>query len=120
MDPFPYHRGFISHTSTIMPPSRQVIDACTNAECLASFWSQWKDTSNLNFKRATFSFTASLICDKEKDPLITEAWAWAKDKGGYGLRTWSVTPAGGGDWAPECDDLGAPGITLMCKEVGVC
>ena len=42
-----------------------VIDACTTSECLASFWLQWEDASSLNFKRATFSFTASAICDKK-------------------------------------------------------
>ena len=96
-----------------------VIDACTTSDCLASFWSQWKDGASLNFKRATFSFTASGICDKEQSDVVTEAWAWAKDQGGYGLRTWSVTPAGGGDWDSDCDD-GAPGLRLMCSEVGVC
>ena len=96
-----------------------VIDACTTSDCLASFWSQWKDGASLNFKRATFSFTASGICDKEESEVVTEAWAWAKDQGGYGLRTWSVTPAGGGDWDSDCDD-GAPGLRLMCSEVGVC
>ena len=96
-----------------------VIDACTTSDCLASFWLQWKDGASLNFKRATFSFTASGICDKAENDVVTEAWAWAKDQGGYGLRTWSVTPAGGGDWDPECDD-DAPGLRLMCSEVGVC
>ena len=96
-----------------------VIDACTTADCLTSFWLQWEDASNLNFKRATFSFTASGICDKEENDVVTEAWAWAKDQGGYGLRTWSVTPAGGGDWDADCDE-GAPGLRLMCAEVGVC
>ena len=96
-----------------------VIDACTTADCLSSFWLQWKDASSLNFKRATFSFTASGICDKADNDVVTEAWAWAKDQGGYGLRTWSVTPAGGGDWDADCDE-GAPGLRLMCSEVGVC
>ena len=97
-----------------------VIDACTNAECLSSFWLQWQDASSLNFKRATFSFTASTICSKQEDEVVPDAWAWAKERGGYGLRTWSVTPAGGGDWNAECDEIGAPGLELMCREVGVC
>jgi hypothetical protein len=96
-----------------------VIDACTTSDCLQSFWLQWRDGASLNFKRATFSFTASAICDKAENDVVTEAWAWAKDQGGYGLRTWSVTPAGGGDWDSACDD-GAPGLRLMCSEVGVC
>ena len=26
----------------------------------------------------------------------------------------------GGDWNAECDELGAPGLHLMCSAVGVC
>ena len=38
----------------------------------------------------------------------------------YGLRAWSVTPAGGGEWDTVCDAMGAPGLQHMCAEVGLC
>ena len=100
-----------------------VIGGCADSACLTGFWSQWKDFATLNFKRAAFTFEAGGvggICDKKDHAPVTEAWAWLKKQDAYGLRAWSVTPAGGGEWDTACDAMGAPGLQHMCAEVGLC
>ena len=100
-----------------------VIGGCADSACLTGFWSQWKDFATLNFKRAAFTFEAGGvggICDKKDHAPVTEAWAWLKKQDAYGLRAWSVTPAGGGEWDTVCDAMGAPGLQHMCAEVGLC
>jgi hypothetical protein len=49
--------------------------------------------------------------------MIKEAAKFPKEKDAYGFRAWSVTPAGGGEWDPECDTTGAPGLQSMCESV---
>ena len=100
-----------------------VIGGCADSACLTGFWSQWKDFATLNFKRAAFTFEAGGvggICDKKDHAPVKEAWAWLKKEDAYGLRAWSVTPAGGGEWDTACDAMGAPGLQHMCAEVGLC
>lgn len=100
-----------------------VIGGCADAACLTGFWSQWKDYATLNFKRAAMTFEAGGvdgICDKKDAEIIKGAWAWAKEHDAYGLRAWSVTPAGGGEWDTACDGIGAPGLQAMCAAVGLC
>ena len=100
-----------------------VIGGCADSACLTGFWSQWKDFATLNFKRAAFTFEAGGvggICDKKDHAPVKEAWAWLKKQDAYGLRAWSVTPAGGGEWDTACDAMGAPGLQAMCAEVGLC
>ena len=105
--------------------SRQVIDACSSGSCLTDFWKQWNSErfyTNMNFKRATFSFAAGGafgICNKYDSDVVREAWAWAQEEEAYGLRAWMVGVGPGGDWNPECDES-APGLQAMCAAVGIC
>ena len=96
-----------------------VIDGCQDAGCLTGFWQMWEDYATINFKRATLTFQGSLCAEKDSD-MLREAWVFGKAKDVYGLRLWSVTPAGGGEWDPECDAMGAPGLQSMCRAVGAC
>ena len=100
-----------------------VIDGCQAADCLTQFWQMWEDHATLNFKRAALTFQAGGgfgVCDNKNSDILKEAWKFGKSKEAYGLRAWSVTPAGGGEWDPECDEIGAPGFKSMCEAVGAC
>jgi len=97
-----------------------VIDGCQDASCLTGFWQMWEDYATLNFKRATLTFSANAICGQKDSDIVKEAAKFAKAKDAYGFRAWSVTPAGGGEWDPECDTAGAPGLQSMCEAVGGC
>lgn len=97
-----------------------VIDGGQDPETLTGFWQMWEDDATLNFKRAALTFAASAICDGKNDDIIKKAWKFGKAKKAYGFRAWSVTPAGGGEWDPECDAMGAPGLKSMCEAVGAC
>jgi hypothetical protein len=83
----------------------------------SGFWQQWED-AGMNYERAAFTFAADAICDQVESAMIADAWAWAKERKGYGLRAWSVNPhLGGGEWKTECNDR-APGLQAMCAAAG--
>ena len=93
-----------------------VIGACQDGPCLIQFWEQWDD-AGINYERTAFTFAADRICEDASSPMIRDAWEWAKEKKGYGLRAWSVDPHvvnGHGEWKKECNEIGAPGLQAMC------
>ena len=112
-DPPPDDGGYYLDFVNIM-----VIGACQSGECLTGFWQQWED-AGLNYERAAFTFAADAICDEPDSDMIRDAWVWAKERKGYGLRAWSVNPhLGGGEWKTECNENGAPGLQAMCAAAG--